>query len=284
MDTDRDTPSPAPTGAGPMGRRRALALIAGAGVATLAACSGGGSATTATTASTTSTTAGGTPPGAPPGGGSASSGSGEEGAIPEETAGPYPGDGSNEPDVLSQDGVVRRDIRSSFGSASGVADGVPLAVDLTVVDAGSGSPLPGAAVYLWHCDREGRYSLYSDGVTDENYLRGVQAAGDDGTLSFTTVFPAAYSGRWPHIHFEVYGSVDEATGGGSPVATSQIALPEDVCDAVYATDGYDQSVTNMARTSLDSDNVFGDDGAVDQLATVTGTVADGLVASLSVPV
>jgi len=137
---------------------------------------------------------------------------------------------------------------------------------------------------VWHCDREGRYSLYSDGVTDENYLRGVQAAGDDGTLSFTTVFPAAYSGRWPHIHFEVYGSVDEATGGGSPVATSQIALPEDVCDTVYATDGYDQSVTNMARTSLDSDNVFGDDGAVDQLATVTGTVADGLVASLTVPV
>jgi protocatechuate 3,4-dioxygenase beta subunit len=284
MDTDRDTPSPAATGAGPMGRRRALALIAGAGVATLAACSGGGSATTATTASITSTTAAGTPPGAPPGGGSASSGSGEEGAIPEETAGPYPGDGSNGPDVLSQDGVVRQDIRSSFGSASGVADGVPLAVDLTVVDAGSGSPLPGAAVYLWHCDREGRYSLYSDGVTDENYLRGVQAAGDDGTLSFTTVFPAAYSGRWPHIHFEVYGSVDEATGGGSPVATSQIALPEDVCDAVYATDGYAQSVTNMARTSLDSDNVFGDDGAVDQLATVTGTVADGLVASLTVPV
>jgi len=40
----------------------------------------------------------------------------------------------------------------------------------------------------------------------------------------------------------------------------------------------------MARTPLDSDNVFGDDGAVDQLATVTGTVADGLVASLTVPV
>jgi protocatechuate 3,4-dioxygenase beta subunit len=284
MDTDPDTPSPAPAGVGPMGRRRALALIAGAGVATLAACASGGSATTASTASTTSTTAGGRSSGPPPGGGSGSTGSGEDGAIPEETAGPYPGDGSNGPDVLSQDGVVRQDIRSSFGSASGVAEGVPLAVDLTVVDAGSEEPMPGAAVYLWHCDREGRYSLYSDGVTDENYLRGVQAAGDDGTLSFTTVFPAAYSGRWPHIHFEVYGSVDEATGGGSPVATSQIALPEDVCDTVYATDGYDQSVTNMARTSLDSDNVFGDDGAVDQLATVTGTVADGLVASLTVPV
>src|SRR5687768_6288866 len=44
--------------------------------------------------------------------------------IPEETAGPYPGDGSNGPDVLSQSGVVRTDIRSSFGEFSGTADGV----------------------------------------------------------------------------------------------------------------------------------------------------------------
>ena len=35
--------------------------------------------------------------------------------IPEETAGPFPGDGSNGPDVLAQSGVVRQDIRSSFG-------------------------------------------------------------------------------------------------------------------------------------------------------------------------
>src|SRR5690349_17821726 len=30
--------------------------------------------------------------------------------IPEETAGPYPGDGSNGPDILEQSGVVRQDI------------------------------------------------------------------------------------------------------------------------------------------------------------------------------
>ena len=40
----------------------------------------------------------------------------------------------------------------------------------------------------------------------------------------------------------------------------------------------------MARTSLESDNVFGDDGGVDQLATVTGSVRDGFVASRTVPV
>ena len=139
-------------------------------------------------------------------------------------------------------------------------------------------------MYLWHCDREGRYSMYSEGVTDENYLRGVQVAGDDGRLTFTSIFPGAYSGRWPHIHFEVYPDEAEATSAGTPTATSQIALPEDVCAEVYETDGYDQSVTNLSRSSLESDNVFGDDGAVDQLATMSGAVGTGLTATLTVPV
>ena len=33
--------------------------------------------------------------------------------IPEETAGPYPGDGSNGPDVLAEDGIVRQDITTA---------------------------------------------------------------------------------------------------------------------------------------------------------------------------
>src|SRR5262245_55579959 len=85
-------------------------------------------------------------------------------AIPEETAGPFPGDGSNGPDVLSESGVVRRDITSSFGSLSGTAEGIPTTLTLTITDATkSGAPMAGAAIYLWHCDREGRYSLYSSG-------------------------------------------------------------------------------------------------------------------------
>lgn len=277
MEPDTQHPARADTATTglPIGRRRALTLLAGAGVATLAACGSRGSGgDTATAESTTSTTAGA---GAAP----ATTASGD--AIPEETAGPYPADGSNGPNILTQDGMVRSDIRSSFGSASGVAEGVHLTVDLVIVDADGGAPLARAAVYLWHCDREGRYSMYSQGVSDENYLRGVQEADADGRLSFTTIFPAAYSGRWPHIHFEVYPSLAEATSAGTPTTTSQIALPEDVCELVYATDGYDQSVTNMARTSLESDMVFSD-GADDQLAAVTGGVDDGFVASLTVAV
>jgi protocatechuate 3,4-dioxygenase beta subunit len=157
-------------------------------------------------------------------------------------------------------------------------------VELTILDADKDTPLAGAAVYLWHCDAEGRYSLYSDGVTDENYLRGVQAADASGKVTFTSTFPGAYMGRWPHIHFEVYASLSEATAAGKISATSQLAFPEEVCNTVYATDGYDGSAQNMQRTSLQNDMVFGEDEAVDQLATVTGDVGSGYVAKLNVGV
>ena len=208
-----------------------------------------------------------------------------EGEIPEETAGPYPGDGSNGVNVLTETGIVRSDITPSFGTASGVAEGVPLTIRLKVydLDGEAATALAGAAVYLWHCNREGEYSLYSEAIASENYLRGVQEAGKDGSLEFTSIFPAAYDGRWPHIHFEVYASLDDATGATNKLRTSQIALPEDVCNRVYATEGYEASVANLAATSLSSDMVFADGHSL-QLATVTGSVDAGYVASLNVPV
>jgi protocatechuate 3,4-dioxygenase beta subunit len=205
--------------------------------------------------------------------------------IPEETAGPFPGDGSNGPNVLSEDGVVRTDIRSSFGSSNTVAEGVPLAIKLTIQDAGGDcAPLAGAAVYLWHCDRDGGYSLYSQAVSDENYLRGVQEADDSGLMTFQSIFPACYSGRWPHIHFEVYPSLELAKDESNRIATSQIALPKDACDLVYATTGYSQSIQNLSQVSLASDNVFRDDSAVRQLGTVSGDVAGGLAVTATIPV
>ena len=53
--------------------------------------------------------------------------------ISEETAGPYPGDGTNGPDVLTESGVVRQDITSSFGRATGTAQGVRLTVRLLIL-------------------------------------------------------------------------------------------------------------------------------------------------------
>ena len=262
-----------------MGRRGMLAVFGAAGVAALAVSCG-------TDGPETTTSSSGAPAGMPPGQeGAGGSGGAADGEIPEETAGPYPGDGSNGVNVLSESGIVRSDLTTSFGSASGVAAGVPVTIKLKVYDLNGSdvTAMSGAAVYLWHCDQEGRYSLYDDEIKDENYLRGVQETDAAGRVEFTSIFPACYAGRWPHMHFEVYRSLDDATSYENKLRTSQLALPKDVCETVYATSGYDASVANLANVSLDSDLVFSDGHSL-QLATVTGSVDDGYTISLNVPV
>lgn len=258
--------------------RRRMFAFAGAGAATLFVAACGGSGSTSSDPSSSTTTAGAASS-------TTISGTAQLTEIPDETAGPYPGDGSNGADVLEQSGVVRSDIRSSFGGADAVAEGVAMTLGLTILDmVNSNEPMQGAAVYVWHCDREGRYSMYSEGVTAENYLRGVQITDAAGKVTFTSIVPGCYSGRWPHIHFEVYPDEASITDSTNAIATSQVALPQAMCEAVYVENGYEASVRNLAQVSLESDNVFGDDGGKLQLATVSGGVADGYHVTLTAAV
>ena len=139
---------------------------------------------------------------------------GEAGAcskIPEETAGPFPGEGSNGPNVLNQTGVVRNDIRPSFAGLSGTADGIPLSIVLTIVSATTCTPLASRAVYLWHCDRLGRYSLYSSGATNQNYLRGVQEADANGKVKRLTTESESEEGlAWSPDGREIWYAAAEA--------------------------------------------------------------------------
>ncbi|UOQ56961.1 3,4-dioxygenase subunit beta [Leucobacter allii] len=245
-----------------LGRRALIgAGLLGVGAVVLTACTGGGGSGSSAGSAGTSSAAG---------------------EIPDETAGPYPGDGSNGPDVLDETGIVRRDIRSSIGADDPV-DGIPLEFTLRISDMQHGdAAFAGVAVYAWHCDAQGRYSLYSEGVEDESWLRGVQVADSAGEVTFISVMPGCYTGRWTHIHFEVYPDVDAITDASNAIATSQLAIPEDVLADVYAQNAYAGSAENLARITLASDNVFGDDGAELQLATVSGDTANGYRAELDV--
>jgi len=244
-------------------RRVVLSLLGlGAGATALAACT----TTTTTPAATTSGDAGG------------------DREIPEETAGPFPGDGTNGANALDRSGIVRSDIRSSIDGGR-TATGVPIALTLTILNmADDDAPFENVAVYVWHCDAAGGYSMYSTGLENETYLRGVQVAGSDGTVTYTSVFPGCYTGRWPHIHFEVYPTVDDITDPTNVIATSQVALTQSASETVYALDGYPGSSSNLSRLSLATDMVFRDDGGASQLATITGDVESGYQVDLTVRV
>lgn len=257
-----------------LSRRKALSVAGlGASAFVLAACSSENStATSSPSASSASTTP------------SASASATSYTEMPDEVAGPYPGDGSNGQDVLEISGVERQDITTSIGSTEAVA-GVPMTVTLQVIDmVNNNQPMANAAVYLWHCDAQGNYSMYSDGYTEETWLRGVQVTDAEGKVTFKTIVPGCYTGRWPHLHFEVFSSIDDITDSTNAILTSQIAIPQAVCDVVYALDDYAGSAENLAQLTLDTDNIFSD-GYDQQLLTLDGSVDAGYTSEvLPIPI
>lgn len=182
---------------------------------------------------------------------------------PAETAGPFPADGSNTAhgtlaNVLADSGVKRRDIRFDLGQNSQPAPGATLELTVKVVNVSNNcSPLTGYAVYLWHCDADGQYSIYN--VQARSYLRGVGVSDANGDIKFTTIIPGCYPGRYPHMHFEVYPSLKKATDFRNRILTSQLAIPAQTCRAVYASNAaYKESVEYFKYAPLERDGIFRD--------------------------
>ena len=92
----------------PVSRRGALALLGGLGLLA-AGCSSGSDGSSAT-ASTSGSSATSTTTGATTTTGAAAATVTSCSTIPDETAGPYPGDGSNGPNALTESGIVRKDM------------------------------------------------------------------------------------------------------------------------------------------------------------------------------
>lgn len=205
--------------------------------------------------------------------------------IPEEIAGPNGADGEYGTSVLDRAGIVRRDVRSNIDGTRARADGVALQVRVRVVDTAAGCrPIAGAAVYLWSPDAYGRYSVFDPALDGATYLRGVQVTDADGFAVFDGIVPGTYPGRWPHFHFEVYPSAAAATTYRNKIATSDLAVPEDVCRAAFAAMDYGPSLRNMVNTPMSDDPSFTDDTAGLQRLAVAGSVAAGYVGTVTVGV
>jgi protocatechuate 3,4-dioxygenase beta subunit len=225
-----------------IGRRSAIGLLGAAGAAVAFGCSDD---------SPTS-----------PDGGTSSSGSGTSSpsgcaVTPTETEGPFPS-------LLD---LVRSDIRDG-------KNGTPVVLTITVVNVNAGcSPVGNARVEVWQCDAAGLYSQYGTQL-GQTYLRGIQVTDATGAVTFTTIYPGWYQGRATHIHVEV-------SLAGTPVKVTQIAFPESVSTAVYATGVYAPRGPNPTANADDS--VFADSLA-SELATVSGSTATGLTATFRVGV
>jgi Dioxygenase len=241
-------------------------------------------------------------------------------ALPEETSGPFPADGSDLHDrgpgplgpngqwpgptpvgpdgqgpgpgrpgpdrrskvrnILAAPGIVRQDIRSSFDTSSTVAAGVPLRVELTLLDLSrSCQPLADSAVYLWNCNRDGDYSLYGRGIEHENYLRGVQFTDREGRLAFQTIFPACYSGRYPHLHLEIFKKGERSLNAATRVRTTQLTAPREVCSRVYqGAPGYTRSAAQFKGLLPSDDMVFASSSPAElALQTLVITADSGTV-------
>jgi protocatechuate 3,4-dioxygenase beta subunit len=222
-------------------------------------------------------------------------------ALPEETSGPFPADGSGRheggpgppepgphrpdrqpqvPNVLAAPGIVRQDIRPSFDTSSTVAAGLPLRLQLTLLDVSRACrPLVDSAVYLWNCNRDGDYSLYGRGIEHENYLRGVQFTDHEGRVAFQTIFPACYSGRYPHLHLEIFKQSARSLDAATRVLTTQLTASREVCSRVYAeAPGYTRSAAQFKGLVPSDDMVFASSSAAElavQTLAMTGDSRSG---------
>jgi protocatechuate 3,4-dioxygenase beta subunit len=184
------------------------------------------------------------------------------------TQGPYYLDGA----------LVRKDITEG-------KSGVPLTLRLTVVDATDGcTPVPGAAVEIWHCDAWGYYSGYTtanpggsapaeseDGSTanDNTYLRGYQIANANGVVKFKTIFPGWYTPRTCHIHLKVHTGGEKEDGtyeGGKVNHTGQLFFDDTVAEEIFTLEPYAQH--SGSYTTLDNDMVYDGGGASSGLLTL----------------
>ena len=263
----------------PLSRREALSLLGGAASAAfVVGCGGAMTDTTVASGTTTGTT---TPT------------TGSCTRVAEETAGPFPSNGTNSnagvtKNVLADARVFRNDIRSDLDGGN-TQPGTPFTVTLTLLNSnGSCGVLAGYYVYLWHCNATGSYSQYSGNnnggdFSDRSFLRGVGVSDANGQVTFTTVFPGRYAGRATHMHFQVYP--DNTPVNGEQRATSQLAFPAAITDGSGSpytnTTLYPNSASN--NTSNTNDGIFSD-GTSTEMLTITGSNSAGYVGTITVAV
>jgi len=250
---------------GGLSRRTALAALGGAGAAAfLAAC---GSSSGSDAASATSTTAKPSTTTTATGAGGDATTTTLAGACAtltkEQEQGPY----------YYPAAAVRSDITDG-------KPGVPMKLQLTVMDVQTCKPVTNATVDVWTADALGEYSDTSSGL----FLRGLQSTDANGVATFTTIYPGWYPGRTNHVHVKVHigGTASKTYSGGHVSHTGNLFFPENVSTTVAQISPYTDNTAD--RTTLTKDFVYNGQNGSGSIMTLRpvdpATPASGYTATM----
>ncbi|GLA22388.1 hypothetical protein AnigIFM63604_004223 [Aspergillus niger] len=192
--------------------------------------------------------------------------------TPEVTRGPY---------VWPRSQTLRQDMTED-------QPGVPLWLDVGVLDMATCEPLPNALLDFWHCNATGSYSSftglspntpfetllselnitdYDMGVTDlhtddTTWLRGMWPTNEEGVMEMKTIFPGFYVERAIHIHAQVHTNWAVRENGtiiaSNTVSTGQLYFEEELEQKIMSMEPY-VSHTQINRTTNAEDSVYPED-------------------------
>ncbi|MFT4032998.1 MAG: T9SS type A sorting domain-containing protein [Siphonobacter sp.] len=129
--------------------------------------------------------------------------------------------------------------------------GIGLFLTLTIQNTDC-TPVSGARVDIWHCDKRGYYSAYNTSQnggdwTAYSFLRGIQTTDSNGQVTFISIFPSWYIPRALHFHIQVYHN-------SSLVLTTQLGVDDALGKTVNDSTGYNRAYTYTNAT----DQIFSD--------------------------
>lgn len=178
--------------------------------------------------------------------------------------------------------LIRYDVRED-------KSGIPLFLNMTVVDYNTCEPVSGAGVEIWHCDASGIYSHFEEAsenvsnpqTDDTTYLRGVQVSNSNGDVGFLSIYPGWYEGRALHIHLKVHLDGSD----GTVVHTGQLFFEEELNSEIEVELPY--SSHDVDRVLNADDNIYnggGSYGLITSWEYVGSSISDGIIASITLGV
>ncbi|KAE8372306.1 Intradiol ring-cleavage dioxygenase [Aspergillus bertholletiae] len=158
-------------------------------------------------------------------------------------------------------------IRSSIAEDQ---QGVPLYLDIQLIDTNTCEPVPQVYLDFWHCNATGVYSgVVSSGNGNSNdesnldttFLRGLQKTNDNGIVQFQTIFPGHYTSRATHIHVLTHPANETSVLPNGTITglyntktshIGQIFFDQDLISAVEETSPYSTNTQELTTNAEDS--------------------------------